>query len=106
MAKVTFNVTMKDLKDCISPYELAEAIVDEIMRNNPAYWSEAIGEHLTKLFNEKEKDELLENIINQQVCQLDIEDMVNQRIDTMIRDRVSEAIEKKINMVLGAYFNV
>ena len=106
MAKVTFDITMKDLQGYIFPYELAEAMVTEITNNNPEYWGEAIGKHLPKLFNEKEKNELLENIINQQVCQLDIEGMVNKKIDEMIRARVSEAIEKKINMVLGAYFNV
>lgn len=106
MAKVTFDVTMKDLQGYISPYELAEAMVSEITNNNLEYWSEIVGKDLLKHFGEKEKNILLENIINQQVCQMDIEHIVNQKIDTMIRDRVSEAIEKKINMVLGAYFNV
>lgn len=106
MAKVTFNVTMKDLQEYISSYELAEAMVSEITNNNPEYWSEIVGKDLLKLFGEREKNILLENIINQQVYQMDIEHIVNQKIDTMIRDRVSEAIEKKINMVLGAYFNV
>lgn len=106
MAKVTFDVTMKDLQNYVSPYELAEAMVIEIVNNNPEYWGEVIGKNIPKLFSEKEKNMLLESMINQQVCQLDIEGMVNQKIDAMIRDRVSEAIEKKINMVLGAYFNV
>ena len=106
MAKVTFDVTMKDLQGYFSPYELARAIVSEMINSNPEYWGEAIGEQISNLFSEKEKEVLLENIIIQQVNQLDIENMVNQKVDKIIRDRVSEAIEKKINMVLGAYFNV
>lgn len=106
MAKVTFDVTMKDLQNYISPYELAEAMVIEMVNNNLEYWGEVVGKNLPKLFDEKEKSLLLESIINQQVCQMDIEGIVNQKIDEMIKARVSEAIEKKINMVLGAYFNV
>lgn len=55
MAKVTFNITMKDVREYISPYELAEAMVTEIMNDNPEYWVRLLEKIFLSCLTRKKK---------------------------------------------------
>lgn len=103
MTKLTINITKEDLKELLSEYEISQALVEDIAERNPDFWAEKIGDNLPSCLKEADLKNLIISIVEQRLDFIDIDNLIEDKINNVIEREVRNAISEKIRSIVSKF---
>lgn len=99
--KITIDVGKEDVRNLIDSQDIAEALVEDFAERNPDFWAEKIAKTLPSVIKRRDLNEVVETIVEHLVFDIDIEQLVNEKIEQLFEGEVRQLVQDKIGRVLG-----
>ena len=101
MSKLTINLTKAELKEMLTGYELAQALVEDIAERNPDFWAEKIGDNLPSCLKEADLKNLITSIVEQRIDFSDIDSLIEAKVNKILERELKKVISEKAREVIS-----
>lgn len=99
--KITIDVGKEDVRNLIDSQDIAQALVEDFAERNPDFWAEKIARILPSVIKNHDLNEVVENIVEHLVFDIDIEQLVNEKIEQLFEGEARQLIQDRIRKLLG-----
>lgn len=99
--KITIDVGKEDVRNLIDSQDIAQALVEDFAERNPDFWAEKIAKILPSVMEKYDLRGVVESIVEHLVFDIDIEQLVNEKIEELFEGEVRQLVQDRIWRVLG-----
>lgn len=99
--KLTIDIEKGDVRNLIDSQDIAKALVDDFADYNPDFWAEKIIKILPSVMEKYDLRNVVESIVEHLVFDIDIEQLVNEKIEELFEKEARQLIQDRIRKLLG-----
>lgn len=99
--KLTIDIEKENIENLIDSRDIAIALVDNFADYNPDFWAEKIVKILPSVMEKYDLRSVIESIVEHLVFDIDIEQLVNDKIEELFEEVIRQQVQDKIRKVLG-----